>query len=163
MRHFLLMWGLVVGLIVPGSGASSAPLQYTLTFNKPVQIIGPGGTARILRVTGAIGGVVVVGEYTDKAWRVGAKVDPEGTFADGNVSCSGTRCTFSITTLLDQPASVQSSSFTLGSPVTGPLPGFATRRAWVSAVAHWADTNVDPGLKDKIVSQAAGVQAGDGQ
>lgn len=162
MRRMLAL-GLVMILVAPGLAVSSSPVQYTLVFNTPVQIIGPGNIARLLQVTGVIGGVAVVGEYTEDAWRVGPQVDPGGTFADGKLSCSWTKCTFSIATLLDQPASIHSPSFTIGQSVFGPLPGFATRREWVSAVAHWAESNVDPGLRGKIVSQAAGVHAGDGQ
>jgi hypothetical protein len=155
MRYFLLVFGLVVSLTVPGLAASSAPVQYTLTFKKPVQIIGMDGVVQISRVAGAIGGVAITGEYAGDDWRVGPKVSPSTTFASGKLSCSVYQCTFTITTLLDQPASIHSPSFTMGHPVTGPVPAFASRQAWVSAVARWADSHVDPSLKDKVVSQAA--------
>lgn len=162
MRHPLLVCGLVVILTVPGFAASSAPVQFTLTFNKPVQIIGMDGVVRILRVTGTIGGVEIIGEYVEDGWRVGPKVSPTTTFASGRLSCSGSRCTFTIATLLDQETSIHGGSFTVGHSIAGPIPAFATRWAWVSAVARWADSHVDPSLRDKIVFQA-GAEAGSGQ
>ncbi len=164
MRYVLLVFGLVVSLAVSGLAASSAPVQYILTFNKPVQIIGLDGVIQIFRVTGAIGGVVITGEYAGDDWRVGPKVSPSTTLASGKLSCSAYQCSFTMTTLLDQSASIHGPSFTMGHPVTGSIPAFASRQAWVSAVARWAaDSKIDPTLRDKIVSQAAGVQAPGGQ
>jgi hypothetical protein len=164
MRYVLLVFSLVVSLAVPGRAASSAPVQYTVTFNKPVQVIGLDGVIQIFKINGAIGGVPITGEYAGDDWRVGPKVSPLTTIASGKLSCLGYQCTFTLTTLLDQPASINGPSFTMGHPVTGPVPAFASRQAWASAVAGWAaDRKIDPALRDKIVSQAAGVQASGGQ
>ena len=162
MKHSLIIGGLVVSLAGSGVAAPGAAVQYALTFNMPEQMIGMDGVVRILTVTGKVGGIEVTGEYTDADWRVGPHVAPHSTVASGKLSCAKFQCTFSITTLLDQPVSVQGPAFRLGRPVTGPLPGFATRRAWVSAVSRWAQDNLDPGVTDTIVSQAAGVQGGEG-
>jgi hypothetical protein len=165
MTRSLLIVGLVVSLVGSGFAASSTPVEYTLTFHKPDQVVGPGAmpVVQVLQVTGVIGGVAVIGEYADDAWSVGPKAAPDSTLAGGAFSCSGTHCTFSITTLLDEPAGIRGPSFQLGRAVSGPLPGFATRREWVSAVAHWAESHIGPGLRNTIVSQAAGVRAGNGQ
>jgi hypothetical protein len=161
--RLLLTVELVLSLVGSGFAASSPPVRYTLTFRAPEQVIGMDGVIRILRVTGVIGGVEVIGEYTDTAWRVGPQMAPEHTLADGKLSCAKAQCIFSFTTLLDEPVSIPGPAFAAGLPVSGPLPGFATRQAWASAVSRWAESNIDPGLKDKIVSQAAGAQSGSGQ
>lgn len=160
--RLLLIVGLVLGLVGSGFGDSRPAVGYTLTFHTPEQVIGME-VVRILRVTGVVGGVEVIGEYTEGAWRVGPKVAPDYTLADGTLSCSKAKCTFSFTALLDEPVSIPGPAFAVGRAVSGLLPGFATRRAWASAVSSWAESSIDPGLRDKIVSQAAGVQSGGGQ
>lgn len=162
MKRSLLVACLVSALAGPG-GAAPAPVRYALTFNTPEQMVGMDGVIRILTVGGTVGGIDVTGEYTDADWRVGPSVAPQTTLASGKLSCAKFQCTYSITTLLDQPVSVQGASFRLGHPVTGPLPGFTSRREWVSAVSRWAGNKVEPGVKDRIVSQAAGVQGASGQ
>ena len=117
------------------------------------------GVIRILTVAGTVGGIDATGEYTEADWRVGPGVAPQTTLASGKLSCAKFQCAYSITTLLDQPVSVQGASFRLGHPVNGPLPGFTSRREWVSAVSRWAGNKVEPGVKDRIVSQAAGFRA----
>ena len=163
MKHPLLIGAIVLSLAGSGGAAPGAPVEYALTFSMPEQMIGMDGVVRILTVTGKVGGIEVIGEYTDADWRVGAQAAPQSTVASGKLSCVKLQCTFSFTSLLDQPASVQGAPFRLGHPVTGPLPGFTTRRAWVAAVSRWAGNKVEPGVKDAIVSQAAGVQGASGQ
>ncbi len=163
MQRLLLIVGLVLSLAASGAAAPGTPVQYTLTFNTPEQVIGMNGVIRILTVPGTVGGIAVTGEYTGADWRVGPLVAPEGTLASGPLSCMRSQCTFSITRLLGRPEGVPDTSVRLGRPVTASLPGFATRRAWVAAVSRWAKSTFDPGVRDKIVLQAAGVHAGDGQ
>ena len=163
MKHSVMIACLVVTLAGSGGAAPGTPVQYRLMFHMPEQMIGMDGVIRILSVTGKMGGIEATGEYTDADWRVGPQAAPESTVASGKLSCVKFQCTFSITTLLDQPVSIQGPSFRLGRPVTGPLPDFTSRREWVSAVSRWAGSRLEPGVKDTIVSQAAGVQGGSGQ
>jgi len=152
-----LLIGLLLTLVMATAAAPATLVQYTLTFYKPVNVIGMDGVTAAQRVEGTIGGVVVSGEYDATDWIVGPLVSPTATLASGTLTCGAASCTLIITNLLGRETNMRGASFTFERPVSGPVSAFATRSAWVSAVARWADDqHLKPELKVQIVAQATG-------
>lgn len=157
MRRPLMLVVLLFSLVAAAAAAPGAPVQYALTFYKPVQVIGIYGPTSVTRVEGTIGGVEVYGEYDSEHWVVTPAVIPTVTFASGTLTCAASTCSFVITELLDRTMTMHAASFTYDRRISGVVPIFATKSEWVSAVTRWADDHrVKPDLKAKIVAQAAG-------
>ncbi len=145
MRHVLVTAVLAVSLVVPGAvlAASSSALPYTLS-SPPTSF--SNGT-----FTASFGGVQgTITTTSSGSWRMTVAGQ---TFASGSYMCSGGACKFTGTMLLGKAV-----TFTLTS-ATGTISGlFPTHGAWVSAVAHWANTHLSGQQIGQVVSAAARIE-----
>ncbi len=146
MRHVVLVVLLVAALALPGFAAANAPLAFNLTFS--------GGT-----ISGTFGGVPVQGTYSGNSSTGTWTLTVDGkVFATGTYTCASSGCTFTGTTLAGKSTTFTLASSSLSGPKTGnlTLSQFPNHGAWVSAVAKWANDNLEDGKRGTVVSEAAG-------
>lgn len=144
MRHLLLA-AVLAASFAPGvaRAASSSALPYTL--------VSPPASVSASAFPASLGGVT--GTITTTSLGTWTMTVRGQTFASGTYTCSGGACTFTGTTLLGA-----SMTFTMAS-AAGALSGlFPTHGAWVSAVAHWANTHLSGQQIGQVVSEAARIE-----
>ena len=145
MRHVLVIAVLAVSLVVPGAvlGASSSAFPYTLS-SPPTSL----SNSTFAATFGGVKGTITT--TSSSRWRMTVAGQ---AFASGTYMCSGGVCTFTGTMLLGKTA-----TFTMTS-TTGTVSGlFATHGAWISALAHWANTHLSGQEIGRVVSAAAKIE-----